>query len=148
MCQDPDRVCRNHGIFAPEIAIGVLEHSLREGNNMSIKRLHIGPRLSQVAIHGDTVYTAGIVADDTNVDVAGQTGQILDKIDQYLKEAGTDKTKIVSTTIWLADIKDFATMNSVWDQWVPKGNTPPRACVESKLATQAYKVEIRVIAAK
>jgi enamine deaminase RidA (YjgF/YER057c/UK114 family) len=115
---------------------------------MTIKRLHVGPRLSQVAIHGDTVYTAGIVADDTNVDVAGQTGQILDKIDQYLKEAGTDKTKIISTTIWLADIKDFAQMNSVWDQWVPKGNTPPRACVESKLATAAYKVEIRVIAAK
>ena len=75
---------------------------------MSIKRLHVGPRLSQVAIHGDTVYTAGIVADDTNVDVAGQTGQILDKIDQYLKEAGTDKTQILSATIWLADIKDFA----------------------------------------
>jgi enamine deaminase RidA (YjgF/YER057c/UK114 family) len=84
----------------------------------------------------------------TNVDVATQTGQILDKIDGYLKEAGTDKTNIVSTTIWLADIKDFAAMNSVWDQWVPKGNTPPRACVESKLATPAYKVEIRVIAAK
>jgi len=115
---------------------------------MSIKRLHVGARLSQVAIHGDTVYTAGIVADDTNVDVAGQTGQILDKIDQYLKEAGTDKTKIISTTIWLADIKDFAQMNSVWDQSVPKDNTPPRACVESRLATPSYKVEIRIIAAR
>ena len=75
---------------------------------MAIKRLHVGPRLSQVAIHGDTVYTAGIVADDANVDVAGQTGQILDKIDRYLKEAGTDKTRILTATIWLADIKDFA----------------------------------------
>src|SRR5258706_10737972 len=115
---------------------------------MSVKRLHVGPRLSQVAIHGDTVYTAGIVADDTNVDVAGQTGQILDKIDQYLKEAGTHKTKILSTTLWPADIKDFAGMNSVGDQWVPKGNTPGRACVEAKLAAPAYKVEIRGIAAK
>ena len=115
---------------------------------MSIKRFHVGPRLSQVAVHGDTVYTAGIVADDPNADVAAQTGQILDKIDGYLKEAGTDKTKIISTTIWLANIKDFAEMNSVWDQWVPKGNTPPRACVESKLANPALKVEIRVIAAK
>lgn len=115
---------------------------------MTIKRLHVGPRLSQVAIHGDTVYTAGIVADDTNVDAAGQAGQILDKIDQYLKEAGTDKTKILSCTIWLADMKDFALMNSVYDQWVPKGSQPPRACVEAKLATPAYKVEIRVIAAK
>ena len=115
---------------------------------MSVKRLHVGPRLSQVAIHGDTVYTAGIVADDTNADVAGQTGQILDKIDRYLKEAGTDKTRILTATIWLASIKDFAEMNSVWDQWVPKGNTPARACVESKLASPQYRVEIRVIAAK
>lgn len=115
---------------------------------MAIQRLHVGPRLSQVAIHGDTVYTAGIVADDANVDVAGQTGQILDKIDRYLKEAGTDKTKILTATIWLASIKDFAEMNSVWDMWVPKGNTPARACVESKLAAPQYKVEIRVIAAK
>ena len=115
---------------------------------MAIQRLHVGPRLSQVAIHGDTVYTAGIVADDTNADVAGQTGQILDKIDRYLKEAGTDKTRILTATIWLASIKDFAEMNSVWDQWVPKGNTPARACVESKLAAPQYRVEIRVIAAK
>lgn len=115
---------------------------------MAIQRLHVGPRLSQVAIHGDTVYTAGIVADDANVDVAGQTGQILDKIDRYLKEAGTDKTRILTATIWLASIKDFAEMNSVWDMWVPKGNTPARACVESKLAAPQYKVEIRVIAAK
>lgn len=82
---------------------------------MAIQRLHVGPRLSQVAIHGDTVYSAGIVADDANVDVAGQTGQILDKIDRYLKEAGTDKTRILTATIWLSDIKDFAEMNSVWD---------------------------------
>ena len=115
---------------------------------MAIQRLHVGPRLSQVAIHGDTVYTAGIVADDTNVDVAGQTGQILDKIDRYLKDAGTDKTRILTATIWLASIKDFAEMNSVWDQWVPKGNTPARACIESKLAAPQYRVEIRVIAAK
>jgi enamine deaminase RidA (YjgF/YER057c/UK114 family) len=115
---------------------------------MAIQRLHVGPRLSQVAIHGDTVYTAGIVADDTNADVAGQTGQILDKIDRYLKEAGTDKTRILTATIWLASIKDFAEMNSVWDQWVPKGNTPARACIESKLAAPQYRVEIRVIAAK
>ena len=115
---------------------------------MAIQRLHVGPRLSQVAIHGDTVYTAGIVADDTNADVAGQTGQILDKIDRYLKEAGTDKTRILTATIWLASIKDFAEMNSVWDQWVPKGNTPARACIESKLAAPQYRGEIRVIAAK
>ena len=114
---------------------------------MPIKRLHVGPRLSQVAVHGNTVYSAGIVADDPSADAAGQTRQILARIDQYLGEAGTEKTKIINATIWLADIKDFGGMNSVWDAWVPKGNTPPRACVEAKLAAPQYKVEIRVIAA-
>lgn len=114
---------------------------------MTIKRLHVGPRLSQVAIHGNTVYTAGIVASDATADAAGQTRQILAQIDGYLEEAGTDKTKLLNVTIWLADIKDFAAMNSVWDAWVPKGNTPPRACVEAKLAAPQYKVEIRVLAA-
>jgi enamine deaminase RidA (YjgF/YER057c/UK114 family) len=114
---------------------------------MSVKRLHIGPRMSQVVIHGDTVYTAGIVADDANTDVGGQTGQILDKIGRYLVEAGTDKSKILTATIWLADIKDFKDMNAVWDAWVSKDNPPTRACVESKLAAPQYKIEIRVIAA-
>ena len=115
---------------------------------MTVKRLHVGPRLSQVVIHGDTVYTAGIVADDLNTDVGAQTGQILDKIDQYLKEAGTDKTRILAATIWLANISYYDEMNAVWDQWVAKGNSPARACVESKLARPQYKVEIRVVAAK
>jgi enamine deaminase RidA (YjgF/YER057c/UK114 family) len=114
---------------------------------MSIKRLHVGPRLSQVAIHGNTVYTAGIVAGDATADAAGQTRQILASIDGYLAEAGTDKTQLLNVTIWLADIKDFAAMNQVWDTWVPKGNSPPRACVEAKLAAPQYKVEIRVLAA-
>ena len=114
---------------------------------MSIKRLHVGPRMSQVVIHGDTVYTAGIVADDTNTDVAGQTGQILDKIDRYLAEAGSNKSKILTATIWLTDIKDFNDVNTVWDAWVSKDNPPTRACVESKLAAPQYKIEIRVVAA-
>jgi len=114
---------------------------------MTIKRLHVGPRLSQVAIHGNTVYSAGIVASDPTADAAGQTRQILELIDGYLAEAGTDKTKLLNVTIWLADIKDFAAMNGAWDAWVPKGNTPPRACVEAKLAAPQYKVEIRVLAA-
>lgn len=114
---------------------------------MPVRRLHVGPRLSQAAVHGNTVYTAGIVADDASADVASQTQQILARIDQYLAEAGTDKTKIVNVTIWLSDIREFAAMNSVWDAWVPKGQTPPRACVEARLAAPQYKVEIRVIAA-
>jgi enamine deaminase RidA (YjgF/YER057c/UK114 family) len=115
---------------------------------MSIERLHVGPRLSQVAIHGNTVYTAGIVAADPDADAAGQTRQILDMLDRYLAEAGSDKTRILSATVWLADMKDFAALNSVWDAWVPAGKTPPRACVEAKLATPKYLVEIRVTAAR
>lgn len=115
---------------------------------MSIERLHIGPRLSQVVIHGNTIYTAGIVADDPNADVGGQTGQILDKIDKFLKEAGTDKTQIIMATIWLSEIAHYDEMNAVWDMWVPKGHAPARACVESRLAKPEFKVEIRVVAAK
>ena len=114
---------------------------------MSIKRLHTGPRMSQVVIHGNTIYTAGIVADDANADVGGQTGQILDKIDTYLKEAGSDKSRILMATIWLSDIHSFDEMNAVWDMWIAKDIPPARACVESRLASQKYKVEIRVVAA-
>lgn len=115
---------------------------------MSVLRYEVGPRLSQCVVHGDTVYTAGIVADDTALDVAGQTGQILAKIDKLLAQAGSDKSKLLMATIWLADIRDFAAMNSIWDPWVVPGQTPARACIESRLATPAYKVEIRVIAAR
>lgn len=112
-----------------------------------IQRLHTGPRMSQAVIHGNTVYLAGQVADDPSQDVPGQTRQILAAIDRLLAEAGTDKTKILSTTIYLADIGTFAQMNSVWDAWVPSGHTPARATVEAKLAGPQYTVEIQVIAA-
>ena len=112
-----------------------------------IQRLHTGPRMSQAVIHGNTVYLAGQVADDPSQDVPGQTRQILASIDRLLAEAGTDKTKILSATIYLASIDTFAQMNSVWDTWVPPGHTPARATVEAKLAAPQYTVEIQVIAA-
>jgi len=115
---------------------------------MSIERFKIGPRMSQAVAHGDTLYLAGQVASDTSADVAGQTRQILGQIDALLAAAGTDKTKILSATVWLADIGTFAELNSVWDAWVAPGHTPARACVEAKLVTPAYKVEIAVIAAR
>ena len=115
---------------------------------MTIERKHVGQRLSQVVIHGDTVYLAGIVADHPVADVAAQTGQILDKIDQYLKEAGSDKTKMLSATIWLSDIRYYDEMNSVWDKWVPKDAAPARACIEGRLAAPKYLVEIRIVAAR
>ena len=112
-----------------------------------IRRLHTGPRMSQAVIHGATVYLAGQVADDPSQDVAGQTRQILASIDRLLDAAGADKTRILSATIYLAEIGTFAQMNSVWDTWVARGHTPARATVEAKLAAPAYKVEIQVVAA-
>jgi len=115
---------------------------------MSIERLHGNKRMSQAVIHGDTIYLAGQVAADTGADVAGQTTQILEKIDALLAEAGSDKTRILSATIWLTDHRSFEAMNQVWDAWVPADAAPARACVESALAFPPYTVEIGVIAAR
>jgi enamine deaminase RidA (YjgF/YER057c/UK114 family) len=116
---------------------------------MSIARLHIGPRMAQAVIHGDTVYLAGQVAVEAKGEGVGeQTTEILAAIDGLLSEAGSDKTKILSATIYLADIATFAEMNAVWDAWVPAGQAPARATVEAKLAAPAYTVEIACIAAR
>ena len=115
---------------------------------MTIKRFHVGPRLSEMAVHGDTIYLAGQVASDPTQDMAGQTAQVLTAIDNLLAEAGSDKSNILSTTIYVADMAEFPAMNAVWDKWVVAGATPPRATVEAKLAKPAYKVEIQIIAAK
>ena len=114
---------------------------------MSIKRFETGPRMSQAVVHGNTVYIAGQVADDPTADVRGQTVQVLAGIDRLLAAAGSDKTRILSATIYLADIGTFAQMNSAWDAWVAQGHTPARATVEARLAAPQYKVEIQVLAA-
>lgn len=104
--------------------------------------------MSQAVVHGNLVYTAGQVAQNApDGSVTDQTKDILTEIDALLAEAGTDKSKLISATIWLVDINDFAEMNAVWDAWVSPGNTPARACVESKLASPSFKVEIGIIAA-
>ena len=114
---------------------------------MDIKRYGTGDRMSQMVAAGGFAFIAGQVADDTSLDVAGQTRQILDKLDRLLEEAGLDKRRIVSASIWLADHRSFADMNKIWDAWVPKGQAPARACVESKLAFPQFTVEIAAIAA-
>ena len=115
---------------------------------MSIRRIGAGPRMSKAVVHGNTVYLAGQVADKTKgASVADQTKEIVGIIDELLKEAGSDKTKILSATIYLSDISTFPQMNSVWDTWVVAGQTPARATVEAKLAAPEYTVEIAVIAA-
>ncbi|GLH79094.1 hypothetical protein SSBR45G_40030 [Bradyrhizobium sp. SSBR45G] len=116
---------------------------------MSIQRFEVGPRMSQVVVHGNTVYLAGVVAQKTaGESVTKQTEEILSIIDGHLAKAGTDKSKLLSATIYLTDIKTFGEMNAVWDGWVSAGNTPARATVEAGLAAPQYTVEIMVIAAK
>jgi enamine deaminase RidA (YjgF/YER057c/UK114 family) len=116
---------------------------------MTIQRFDTGPRMSQAVVHGDTVYLAGIVAKTTaGESVAKQTQEILSIIDGHLAKAGSDKSKLLSTTIYITDMKNFAEMNAVWDGWVSPGNTPARATVEVKLASPQYGVEIMVIAAR
>src|SRR6056297_2021271 len=102
-----------------------------------ITRHHTGARMSQIVSHNGTIYLAGQVGnpDDT---VTEQTRTCLEKIDTLLAEAGSDKTRILQTVIWLADMKDFAEMNEIWDAWVPQGHTPARACGEAKLATPKH----------
>ena len=116
---------------------------------MNIQRFETGPRMSQVVVHGDTIYLAGIVANATaGESVAKQTQEVLSIIDSHLKKVGSDKSKLLSATIYLTDMKTFAEMNGVWDAWVSPGNTPARATVEVKLAAPRYNVEIMVTAAR
>lgn len=116
---------------------------------MSIKRFHTNDRMSQMVVHGETVYLAGQVAQSAKGGtVTEQTKAILAQIDALLSEAGTDKTKALTATIWICSMDDFSEMNAVWDAWVPAGNAPCRACVESpRLATPDFTVEIGLTAA-
>ncbi|KQZ76793.1 hypothetical protein ASE06_05450 [Sphingopyxis sp. Root214] len=114
---------------------------------MTITRIQAGPRMSQAVIHGDTVYLAGQVG-APGESVTNQTQTILGQIEALLAEAASEKSKILSATIWLADMADFAEMNAVWDKWVDGKHSPARATGEAKLATPEYKVEIIVIAAR
>ncbi|CAO3446358.1 RidA/YER057c/UK114 superfamily, group 2, YoaB-like protein [Azospirillum argentinense] len=115
---------------------------------MSIQRFHSGPRMSQMVIHKDTVYLAGQVANDPTPDVETQTRQILGQIDALLAEGGSDKSKLLSATIYLTDMSTFGAMNKAWEAWVDTTNPPARATVEAKLAAPEYLVEIQVTAAK
>ncbi|MTD98900.1 RidA family protein [Paracoccus sp. YIM 132242] len=110
-----------------------------------IKRIETGPRMSQAVIANGIVWLAGQVG-EPGASVADQTRAVLEQVDRLLALAGTDKTRIVSAQIWLADMADFAEMNAVWDGWAPQGHAPARATGEAKLATPDYKVEVIVTA--
>jgi len=113
---------------------------------MSIERLHSGPRMSQAVIHGGIVYLAGQVG-APGEDATAQTRAVLGSIDTLLREAGTDRSRLLTATVWLADMADFAAMNAVWEEWIGGANAPTRATGEVRLATPAYKVEVIVTAA-
>jgi len=114
---------------------------------MTPQRFQTNDRMSQAVVHNDTVYLAGQVC--KGEDVAAQTTGILSQIDALLAETGSDKTRILSATIWLTSMDHFAAMNAVWDAWVPAGQAPARACVESpRLATPDFVVEIGIVAAR
>ena len=115
---------------------------------MSITRHEQSTILSQAVEHGATVYLAGVVAKDLDRDIKGQTQEVLASIDRLLAKCGSDKSRIMSATIWVTDIRDRAPMNEVWTAWVDPKNVPARACVEAKLADPRALVEIMVVAAK
>lgn len=113
-----------------------------------IQRHHSDQRLSRLVVHGNTVYLAGLTADDRKKDMKGQTAEILAKIDGLLAEAGSSKSRILTATIWITDMRDKAKMDEAWIAWADAGNLPARACVEARLGSPDTLVEIMVQAAK
>lgn len=114
----------------------------------AVQRLHVGPRLSETAIHNGIVYLAGQIAEDTSLDMTGQTREVLAHIDRLLGEANSDRTLILSATIFVKDMVLFPLMNKAWDEWVVPGHTPPRATVQADLAKPECLVEIKIVAAQ
>jgi enamine deaminase RidA (YjgF/YER057c/UK114 family) len=116
---------------------------------MPIQRFESGPRMSRVVVHNDTVYLAGLTAEqNAGQSVAKQTEEILAKIDALLKQGGTDKSKLLQAVIWLQDIRVVDEFNKVWDAWVVAGQTPARACIEARLQSPAKMIEIMVTASR
>ncbi len=104
-------------------------------------------RMSKIVIHNETIYLCGQVAKDSDANIKEQTRTMLEKVDDLLGQAGSDRKHILSATIYIKEMKYFAEMNKVWDAWVIEGDSPARACVEASLARPELLVEISVIAA-
>lgn len=114
----------------------------------SIERQEVSQRMSRIVKHNGIVFLCGQVAADANTDITEQTQTMLDKVDILLEQAGSDREHMLSATIYVRDMKDFAAMNAVWDAWVPEGHAPARACVEARMARPELLVEISVVAAE
>ena len=113
-----------------------------------IKRQETNQRMSRIVEHNGTIYLCGQVCKDATQGIKEQTQSMLDKVDGLLEQAGSDKEHLLSATVYIKDMKDFAGMNEVWDSWIPEGHAPARACVEASMARDVLLVEISVIAAK
>ena len=113
-----------------------------------ITRIDPGPRMSEASVYGDRIYCSGMIPEDTTLDISEQVKQALAEIDSLLAKGGSDKTRILTATIWLADIGDFGALNAVWDAWVVPGQAPARATVEARMNDPKMKVEIMVVAAR
>ena len=114
---------------------------------MSIQRQETKQRMSRIVIHNDTVYLCGQVGKDATKGIVEQTETMLEKVDELLLQAGSDREHMLSATVYVRDMKDFAAMNEIWDSWVPEGHAPARACVEARMARAELLVEISVVAA-
>ena len=115
---------------------------------MSIERMEVKQRMSRIVKHNGTIYLCGQVCADATKGIEEQTQTMLDKVDALLVQAGSDREHMLSATVYVRDMKDFAAMNAVWDAWVPEGHAPARACVEARMARPELLVEVSVIAAE
>lgn len=120
------------------------------GNLMArtIERFETGQRMSRIVKHNGTIYLCGQVCKDATQGIKEQTASMLEKVDALLEQAGSDKEHILSATLYIKEMRDFAAMNEVWDSWVPEGHAPARACVEASMARDVLLVEISVVAAE
>ncbi len=114
---------------------------------MSIQRFETATRMSRALVHNNTVYLCGQVAEDRSADITGQTETMLKKVDALLESVGSSREHMLSATLYIKDMVDFQAMNAVWDNWVPEGKAPARACVQASMASPELLVEISVVAA-
>jgi enamine deaminase RidA (YjgF/YER057c/UK114 family) len=119
-----------------------------KANKMTIERIQTKQRMSRIVKHNGTIYLCGQVCKDASKDITEQTSSMLEKVDELLLEAGSDRKHILSATIYVKDMSYFAQMNDVWDAWIPEGYAPARACVAAPMARDVLLVEISIIAAQ
>jgi enamine deaminase RidA (YjgF/YER057c/UK114 family) len=128
------------------ITVPIIQRATRE--MAIIERKEIKQRMSRIVTHQGTVYLCGQVCADATQDIEQQTQTMLDKVDKLLQSANSNREHMLSATIYIKDMRDFAVMNTVWDNWLPEGHAPARACVQASMARPELLVEISVIAAQ